>query len=149
MGNVVKAIPEGYHTVTPYLVVSDAAKQIDFLKKAFGAKELHRSLGPDGKVAHAEVRIGDSAVMIGGARPGQAPVPSMLYMYFADADAVYKSAIDAGATSAMAPANQFYGDRNGMVKDAEGNQWCIATHIEDVSPEELQKRMQAMFGPKK
>jgi PhnB protein len=148
MSNV-KPIPDGYHTVTPYLVVSDAAKTIDFVKHAFAAKESHRSLGPDGKVAHAEVRIGDSAVMIGGARPGQPSIPCMLYLYVADTDAFYKNAIDAGATSVMAPANQFYGDRNGTVKDAEGNQWCIATHIEDVSPEELQKRMQALFAPKK
>jgi PhnB protein len=149
MPNPVKPIPDGYHTVTPYMVVSDASRQIDFVKRAFDAKELHRSLGPDGKVAHAEVSVGDSRIMIGGARPGQPPIPCMLYLYVADTDAAYQRTIEAGATSVMAPANQFYGDRNGGVKDADGNQWWIATHVEDVSPEEIQKRMQALYGPKK
>jgi PhnB protein len=149
MPNAVKPIPEGYHTVTPYLVVSDAGKLIDFLKRAFDAKEIHRSMGPDGKVAHAAVSVGDSRIMLGGARPGTPLMPCMLYLYVPDTDALYKSAIDAGATSIMPPANQFYGDRNAGVKDAEGNQWYIATHIEDVAPDELQKRMEAAIAQRK
>jgi PhnB protein len=149
MPNPVKPIPDGYHTVTPYLVASDAAKLIEFLKKAFDAKELHRSTGPDGSVAHAEVSVGDSRIMIGGGRPGVPPMPCMLYLYVPDTDSLYKSALAAGASSIMEPTNQFYGDRNAGVKDAEGNQWYIATHLEDVAPEELQKRMEAAYAQRK
>src|ERR1700722_4343681 len=149
MPSTVKPIPDGYHTVTPYLVASNVARLIVFMEKAFDAKVIERLTGPDGKVAHAEISIGDSRIMIGGARPGQPAVPCMLYLYVTDTDALYKSALEAGATSIMAPANQFYGDRNAGVKDAEGNQWYIATHVEDVAPEELQKRMQAAYAQKK
>jgi PhnB protein len=141
----VKPVPEGYSAVTPYLVVEDAGKVVEFLKKAFDAKEHHISKGPDGKVVHAEVRINGAPIMIGGGRPGGVLSPAMVYLYLADTDGYYKRAIDAGATSVMAPANQFYGDRNAGVKDSAGNQWWIATHVEDVSPEELEKRMKAMY----
>lgn len=138
----VKPIPEGYHTVTPYLVVPGVAKLIDFLKQAFGAEEKERHARPDGGIMHAEVKIGNSIVMMGEPQGEfkSMPMPSMLYVYVNDVDDAYKRALQAGATSVMAPADQFYGDRNGGVKDAAGNLWWIATHIEDVSPEELAKR---------
>ncbi len=136
----VKPVPEGLHTVTPYLVVSGVAKLIDFLKKAFDATELHRSTRPDGTVMHAQVRIGDSPIMMGEAM-GEFPVKTAsLYMYVPDTDAVYKRAVAAGAVSIMEPMDMFYGDRNGGVKDFAGNEWWIATHIEDVPPAELERR---------
>jgi PhnB protein len=139
----VKPIPDGYHTVTPYLIVQGVAGLIDFLKQAFDAKEEHRTAMPDGTVMHAQVRIGDSAVMMGQAPGAHTPMPSAIYLYVPDADAVYRRALAAGATSIMEPADQFYGDRNAGVKDPSGNHWWIATHKEDVSPEELQKRAEA------
>jgi PhnB protein len=145
MSTGVKAIPDGYSAVTPYLVVQDANKLVEFLKKAFDAKEHHRSATPDGTIVHAEVRIGGAPLMIGGAFPGGAVSTAMIYLYVVDTDATYKRAIEAGATSVMAPADQFYGDRNAGVKDFAGNQWWIGTHIEDVSPQELEKRAQAAF----
>jgi PhnB protein len=143
MSNV-KPIPEGFHSITPYLVVEDAGKLADFLKAAFGAKENHRTTAPNGSVMHADLTIGDSHVMLGGA-PGQKSAPAMIYLYVEDTDAVYAQAIAAGGVSALAPMNQFYGDRNAMVKDPGGNTWCIATHVEDVAPEELERRAQEMF----
>lgn len=136
----VKAIPDGYHTITPYLMVQGAGQLIDFLKLAFDAQETERITAPDGAIAHAEVRIGDSIVMMSDAGGERVPMPSGLYLYVNDTDAVYKSALRAGATSIMAPADQFYGDRSAGVKDPVGNQWWIATHKEDVSPEELKRR---------
>ncbi len=136
-------IPEGHHTVTPFLRVADAAKLIDFLKQAFAATETFRMDGPDGTVAHAEVKIGDSIVMIGQAPAGQA-MQAMLHLYVPDTDAVYRSAMAAGATSIREPADQFYGDRSGGVRDICGNEWWMATHIEDVSQEEMERRMAAM-----
>jgi uncharacterized glyoxalase superfamily protein PhnB len=136
----VKAIPDGYHTITPYLTVQGAGKLIDFLKLAFDAQETERITAPDGAIAHAEVRIGNSIVMMSDAGGERAPMPSGLYLYVNDTDAVYKSALRAGATSIMEPADQFYGDRSAGVKDPVGNQWWIATHKEDVSPEELKRR---------
>jgi PhnB protein len=139
----VKPIPDGYHTVTPHLTVRGASKVLDFVKQAFEAKELHRIAHPDGTLMHAEIKIGDSIVMMGEAREGCQPMPSSLYLYVPDADAVYKRALRAGATSTMELANQFWGDRVGGVKDPAGNQWMIGTHKEDVSPEELRKRAEA------
>ena len=136
----VKPIPEGFHTVTPYLLVKEVGPLIDFLVKAFGAKEGRRSALPDGTVTHADVIVGDSHLMMGAARGEWAAMPCMIYLYVPDTDAVYKAAMAAGATSVMAPADQFYGDRNAGVKDPFGNLWWIATHIEDVSPEELDRR---------
>ena len=136
-------IPEGHRTVTPFLRVADAARLIDFMKQAFAATETFRMDGPDGSVAHAEVKIGDSMVMIGQAPADQA-MQSMLHLYVPDTDAVYKSALAAGATSIREPADQFYGDRSAGVRDAQGNEWWMATHIEDVSQEEMERRMAAM-----
>ena len=141
----VKAIPEGYHSVTPYLTVQGAATLLDFLKQAFAATELHRMTRPDGTVGHAEVRIGDSVVMLAEARDEWQPMPGALYLYVHDTDAAYQRALQAGATSLMEPADQFYGDRNAGVKDPVGNHWWIATHKEDVSPEELAKREEAFL----
>ena len=136
-------IPEGHRTVTPFLRVADAARLIDFMKQAFAATEAFRMDGPDGSVAHAEVKIGDSMVMIGQAPADQA-MQSMLHLYVPDTDAIYKSALAAGATSIREPADQFYGDRSAGVRDAQGNEWWMATHIEDVSREEMERRMAAM-----
>lgn len=139
----VKPIPDGYHAVTPYLVVHDAKKLIDFMRQAFDAKEIERMTMPDGSIGHAEVRISDSVMMLGEAR-GETwkPMPSSIYLYVTDCDAVYKQALEAGATSLMEPKDQFYGDRSGSVTDPVGNHWFIATHKEDLSKEELDKRAQ-------
>lgn len=142
----VKPIPEGYHTVTPYLAVDGATQVLEFVKQAFGAEELFRMDTPDGKIGHAEVRIGDSPVMLADAPTsdqGQA-MPGMIHLYVDDVDETFRRAIEAGATSLRDPADQFYGDRTGGVKDSAGNQWWIATHVEDVPPEELQKRAAEM-----
>jgi PhnB protein len=140
---MVKPVPDGYHTVTPYLVVKHAAGLIDFLKHAFDGKETICMTKPDGTIGHAEVRIGDSTVMIGEECGQWQAMPCAIYLYVPDTDAVYKQALQAGATSVMEPTNQFYGDRNAGVKDAFGNLWWIGTRIEDVSPEELRRRAEA------
>jgi PhnB protein len=139
----VKPIPESYHTVTPYLTVQGVPKLIDFLKQGFEAQELERVMRPDGSIGHAEVRIGDSVVMMGEACAEWKPMPSAIYLYVNNTDAVYKRALQAGATSVMEPADQFYGDRSAGVKDPSGNHWWIATHQEDVPPAELKKRAEA------
>ena len=137
----VKPIPEGYHTVTPYVVVDGADKVIHFMKEAFGAQPVFEPrMRPDGKVMHAEFRIGDSVVMISEASERAQATSAMLYLYVPNVDAVYQKALKAGATSLMEPADQFYGDRSGGVRDPAGNRWHIGTHIEDVSPAELKKR---------
>jgi uncharacterized glyoxalase superfamily protein PhnB len=136
----VKPIPDGYHTVTPYLTVEDPSKLIEFLKQAFGAVETERVLGPDGSVSHAEVRIGTSMLMMSQARGEWKPTPANFYLYVEDVDAVYKQAVQAGGISVGEPRDQFYGDRSGGVKDQFGNQWWIGTHVEDVPPEELARR---------
>jgi PhnB protein len=137
----VKPIPDGYHVVTPYLAVQGAEKLIDFLKRAFDAKEIERMSMPDGSIGHAEVRIDDSIIMMGDAREEMwKAMPSSIYLYVEDCDAVYKRALEAGATSLMEPKDQFYGDRSGGVKDPVGNHWFIATHKEDLSKDELNKR---------
>ncbi|MCE9583718.1 MAG: VOC family protein [Planctomycetes bacterium] len=136
----VRAVPAGYRTVTPYLVVKNAAKLLAFVERGLGAKVKERHATPDGKVMHAAVKIGDSMVMMGQARKPADARPSMLYLYVKDTDALYRRAIKAGATSVMKPANQFYGDRNAGVKDSEGNQWWIATHVEDISRKEMARR---------
>jgi uncharacterized glyoxalase superfamily protein PhnB len=139
----VKPIPDGYHSVTPYLAVEGAAKLMEFLKRAFDAVEVECMRRPDGSIHHAEMKIGDSIVMLGDAGGPWKPRPSTLYMYVNDTDATYRRALEAGATSLMEPATQFYGDRNGGVQDPTGNFWWIATHVEDVSPEELRRRAEA------
>ena len=138
----VKAIPEGYHTITPYFAVRDAGKLVEFLKQAFDAEELEKLAMPDGTVMHAQLKIGDSMVMIGQAPEGsgQKLMPAMLYMYVNDADAAYKKGIQAGGKSVLEPMDQFYGDRSGAFDDPAGNQWWVATRKEDVSAEELMKR---------
>jgi uncharacterized glyoxalase superfamily protein PhnB len=141
----VKPIPEGYHSVTPYLVVPGIARLIDFLKASFSAEETHpRMTRPDGTVMHAELRIGDSMIMMGEPTGQFGPMPAAIYLYVEDTDAAYRRALQAGATSVMEPADQFYGDRNAGVKDPSGNIWWIGTHQEDVSPEELARRAAAL-----
>ena len=142
MSNV-KAVPEGYHTITPYLIVEGADKLIEFLKAAFGATVMMTTAGPDGKVGHTEMRIGDSVLMLSEARGEWHAMPVMLYLYVEDADTAWQKAIDAGATSVMPVQDQFYGDRSGGVKDMCGNQWWMATHKEDLSAEELKRRHDA------
>ena len=139
----VKPIPDQYHSVTPYLTAAGTAQLIEFLKKAFGATETERVARPDGGVMHAEVKIGDSMIMLSDGGGEWKPMPTALYLYVTDADATYKRALAAGATSVMEPATQFYGDRHGSVKDPSGNIWWIATHVEDVSAEDLRKRVEA------
>ncbi|SRR5712691_9964760 len=141
----VKPIPEGYHTVTPYLTVQGATTLIDFLTQAFDAKELERMTRPDGAIGHAQVRIGDSVVMISESRGEWKPMPGAIYLYVNDTDAAYTRALRAGATSLMEPADQFYGDRNAGVKDPVGNLWWIATHKEDVSQDEMARRAAAQM----
>jgi PhnB protein len=148
----VKPIPEGYHSVTPYLIVNDGARAIDFYKRAFGAVELFRMEGPGGTIRHAEIRIGDSPVMLSdeapemGARSPQAlgGSPVHLMIYVEDVDTMFPQAIAAGATETQPLKDQFYGDRSGSLKDPFGHSWSIATHKEEVSPEEMNRRMAAM-----
>jgi PhnB protein len=138
----VKYIPEGFHTVTPLLLAKDAGKLIDFLLRAFDATEKERHNSPDGKVMHAEVRIGDSILMLGEASDKYPATPGAYYLYVEDVDTVYKKAIDAGGKSLREPTTEFYGDRSSGVVDEFGNQWWIASHVEDVSPEEMMRRQQ-------
>jgi uncharacterized glyoxalase superfamily protein PhnB len=139
----VKPIPEGYSTVSPYLIVNGAAKVIDLLTQAFGATEKFRMPKPDGTIGHAEVTIGDSVIMLAEASPEFPPMPACVHVYVTDVDAVYRRALQFGAASTREPADQFYGDRNAGVKDPGGNQWWISTHKEDLSPEEIERRAQA------
>ncbi len=151
MSGKVKAIPEGYHAVTPYLIVNDGARAIEFYKKAFGATELFRMAGPDGKIGHAEIKIGDSPVMLADEVPamghrsphslGGSPVS--IYLYVENVDGIFNQAVAAGAKVERPLEDQFYGDRTGGVTDPFGHAWYIATHKEDVSPEELKKRAAA------
>jgi PhnB protein len=150
--STVKPIPEGYHSVTPYLFVRAAALAIDFYKNVFGAIELVRMPGPNGKIMHAELRIGDSIVMLADENP-QAGVMSPqtvggfsagLHVYVENADAVIQKALDSGAKLLRPIKDQFYGDRSGSLLDPFGHMWSVATHVEDVSPEEMKKRMSAM-----
>ena len=154
MTSKVRAIPEGYHTATPYLTIRNAAQALDFYKRAFGATEVMRMTSPDGKVGHAEIRIGDSAIMLSDEFPdmdahspqmiGGSPV--MIHLYVEDADALVKRAVEAGATLQRPVEDQFYGDRGGKLADPFGHVWWIATHVEDVPPQEIEKRAAAMFG---
>ena len=145
-------LPKGYHTTTAYLVVDQAEKAIEFYKKTFGATELFRMPAPGGKIGHAEIKIGDSPLMLADALPHmeyKSPktlggTPVSLLVYVEDADVVVKTAVDNGAKILKPIANQFYGDRSGMVEDPFGHVWTIATHIEDVSPEEMKKRIAAL-----
>jgi len=145
---MVKPIPDGYHALTPYVIVEGVPRLLEFLKRAFGAEEVHRTALPDGTVMHAEVRIDGSHLMMGEARGEFPPMPGSIFFYVRDADAVYRRALDAGAVSLMEPADQFHGDRYGGVRDPAGNCWWIATHIEDVSPEELERRQKEFIERK-
>ena len=154
MTSNVKPIPEGYHSITPYLIIKDASAAIEFYKKAFGATELFRMAQPDGRVGHAEIKIGDSAIMLADEFPemghksptsiGGSPVSLLLYVE--DVDAVYDRAISSGATQDRPVENKFYGDRGGSLIDPFGHIWHIATHVEDLSPEEMQERAAAASG---
>lgn len=136
----VNPIPEGYHTVTPYLIVEDVDRCIDFMRAAFGAEEKERVPGKDGRTGHGEVLIGDSHVMLGRAQEEYPARPCMLYLYVPNTDTTYRQALAAGATSLQEPADMFYGDRNAGVRDADGNSWYIATRQENLTPEELAER---------
>ena len=136
----VNAKPAGYHSLTPYLVVEGAARLIEFLAEVFDAQEKERLAAPGNLIGHAELRIGDSVLMLGDARGPHTPMPAMLYVYVDDVDATFQRALAAGGTQVQAPTDQFYGDRSGGVKDPCGNMWWIATHIEDVAPDELKRR---------
>ena len=136
----IQPIPEGYHTLTPYLTMPSATPLIEFLRKAFDARESSRSTFPDGRIANVELKIGNSMIMLGEA-PGRAARLASTYMYVPDADATYSRAIAAGAKSIMPPADQIYGDRLGGVEDEVGNQWWIASRKENVTLEEIERRM--------
>jgi PhnB protein len=151
-------IPEGYHTLTAYLAVDNASEAIEFYKQAFGAKEGVRMDAPDGKIGHAELRIGDSRIMLSDPFPHASTRPPKelggttvgVFMYSEDVDAAVKQAVDAGATVVMEPEDMFWGDRFGTVSDPYGHVWSIATHKEDLTPEEIAERgqeaMAAMAG---
>jgi PhnB protein len=150
----VSYIPQDYNTITPYLIVKGAAQAIEYYKKVFGASEIVRMNGPDGKVGHAELKIGNSIIMLADENPsmgeghtsaatiGASPVS--LYVYFPDVDNVVKRAAAEGAKILKPVQDQFYGDRNGSIQDPFGHLWGIATHVEDVSPEQMKERMQKM-----
>ncbi len=151
MSNAVNPIPKGYHSITPQLTCRDAARAIDFYKSVLGATEIMRMPGPDGKVMHAELQIGDSRLMVNDEFPGMAVAPnspavhsSSLFIYTEDVDAVFDRAVEAGARVDMALDNMFWGDRYGKFTDPFGHQWGVATHVEDVTPEEMQRRSEEM-----
>lgn len=149
--NSVKPIPDGYHSLTPYLIIKGAAEAMEYYKKAFGAVELFRMGAPEGKIGHAEMKIGDSPFMLADEHPelgfvgpqtlGGAPVSLLIYVE--DVDTIYQQAIAAGGKEMKALQNQFYGDRSGTLTDPYGHVWTVATHVEDVSPDEMEKRAQA------
>jgi PhnB protein len=147
----VSPIPEGYRTATPYLIVKGAADAIDFYKRVFGATEIMRMADPQGRVGHAEIRIGDSVIMLADEHPGmgyRSPralggSSVSLLLYLEDVDTVFERAVRAGAKSLRAVADQFYGDRSGTLEDPFGHVWTVATHVEDVAPEEMKRRAEA------
>lgn len=147
----VKPVPDGYHTATPYLTVQGAAAAIDFYKRAFGAQELFRMPGPSGKIMHAEVTIGDSHIMLADeSNSGETRAPQTLkgtaasiFLYVKDVDATFKQAVKAGARQTAPVEDMFWGDRFGKLTDPFGHLWMLATHIEDVSPAEMEKRLAA------
>jgi len=151
MSNKVKPVPDGYHTATPYLTIRGAAAAIDFYKRAFGAKELFRMPSPDGKIMHAEITIGDSHIMLADESDvAETKAPQTLkgstagiFLYLKDVDTAFKQAVKAGAKETMPLQNMFWGDRFGKLTDPFGHRWMLATHIEDVSPAEMEERMAA------
>ena len=154
MPGQVKAIPEGYHTVTPYLVVHNAAQAIDFYKRAFDAKEKFRMEGPPGKIGHAELQIGNSIIMLADEMPqmdSKSPqslggTSGGIFLYVEDVDTAFNKAVSAGAKVTMPVADMFWGDRYGKLMDPFGHSWSMATHKEEVTPQEMQKRMQAAMA---
>ncbi len=154
MAQKAQAIPQGYHTVTPSLFVAGAAKAIDFYKKAFGAEERMRFPAPDGSIMHAELTIGDSIVMLADEMPdqgGRGPksiggTPVSFFIYRENVDSAWKQAVAAGAKEIMPLADQFWGDRTGCLEDPFGHQWWLAQHIQDLTPEQLQKNAEAFFS---
>jgi uncharacterized glyoxalase superfamily protein PhnB len=143
MANQVQPIPEGFHTLTAYLLVADAEKEVEFAKAAFDARPLHISRLPDGSIMHATLKIGTSMLMLGQVQGDMKPVPSMLFMYVEDVDGVYGRAAKSGGKPLHEPMDQMWGDRAGAVSSPNGIQWWISTHIAEVSEEELQERMAA------
>jgi len=147
-------VPEGYHTVTPYLAVEDAARAIEFYTQAFGAKEVVRMDAPGGKIGHAELEIGDSRIMLSDPFPQSSTKPPKdlggtsfsVMMYVEDVDAAFKRAVDAGASVSMELSDMFWGDRFGSVTDPFGHSWSLATHVEDVPPEEMAERAKAAMA---
>jgi PhnB protein len=155
MASPVKRVPQGYHTVTPHLVVRGGAEAIEFYKKAFGARELRRAPGPDGKsIMHAEIQIGDSRVFLNDEFPDMGAIsplglkgsPVTIHLYVEDVDRVFQQAVQAGAKVGMPLADQFWGDRYGTIVDPFGHHWSIASHVKDMTPEEMQKAAAAAFA---
>lgn len=153
----VKAVPSGHHSITPYLAIQNAAEALEFYKKAFGMTESYKLMMPDGRLGHAELRLGDSLIMVADEFPehggksattlGGSPVA--IHLYVEDVDTVFKTALAAGAKERHPVMDQFYGDRSGQLEDPYGHLWWVATHKEDVSPAEMQKRVNAMCNEKK
>ena len=154
MPSTVKPIPDGHRTVAPYLAIKNAVSALEFYKKAFGATETYKLIVPDGRLGHAEIRLGDSLIMLSDEFPefgGKAPEslggsPVSIHLYVEDVDAFVKRAVAEGARLLKPVADQFYGDRSGQLEDPYGHLWWVATHKEDVAPEEMQKRVRALFG---
>ena len=154
MPGKVKPIPDGYHTATPYLIVNGGVKALEFYKQAFGAEELFRMPAPGGKIGHAELEIGGSLVMLSDALPQFATrspkelggTTASVFMYVENVDAVVEKAVDAGATVTMETADQFWGDRMGSITDPFGHNWSLATHVEDVTPEQVAERAKEAFA---
>jgi PhnB protein len=151
MPNPVRAIPEGYHSISPSLTCKNAARAIEFYKSVFGATEVMRMPGPEGKIMHAELKIGDSIIFINDEFPGMAEAPApgvtpslFMFLYTEDVDSVYNRAVSMGSTVLMPLENMFWGDRYGKVTDPFGHQWGIAQHVEDVAPQEMKRRQDAM-----
>jgi PhnB protein len=150
----VQPIPEGYHSVTPYLAVADAARAIEYYKAAFGATERVRMNGPDGKIGHAELQVGDSLIMLSDPMPDAATSPpgelggatGSIFLYVEDVDAVVQRAVEGGAIVKTEVEDQFWGDRFGTIEDPFGHIWSVATHVEDVSPEEIEERAKAAMA---
>ncbi|HUA61285.1 MAG TPA: VOC family protein [Verrucomicrobiae bacterium] len=146
MSKKVQPIPEGFHTLTPYLIVADADKELEFIKSAFDGQVIHLSRAADGTISHVTLKVGDSMLMMGQGSKIHPPAASMLYMYVEDTDAVYQRALECGAKSEREPADQIYGDRTGGVVSATGIHWWFGTRIEEVSEEEMEKRTKAMMA---
>jgi len=151
MPNPVRAIPEGYHSISPSLTCKNAARAIEFYKSVFGATEVMRMPGPEGKIMHAELKIGDSIIFINDEIPGMAEAPApgvtpslFMFLYTEDVDSVYNRAVSMGSMVVMPLENMFWGDRYGKVMDPFGHQWGIAQHVEDVAPQEMKRRQDAM-----